>query len=67
MTPQSLFTNCTLFYGQHEAWRRMMRSTMAINGLYFNTQRMLKQYLSKAYFPGRRRVAVPAAELGLAS
>jgi starch phosphorylase len=56
-----------LFYGQHDAWRRIMRSTIAINGPYFNTERMLKQYVSKAYFPGRRRVAVPAAELVLAS
>jgi glycogen phosphorylase len=56
-----------LFYREHDAWRRIMRSTIAINGPYFNTERMLKQYVSKAYFPGRRRVAVPAAELVLAS
>jgi starch phosphorylase len=56
-----------LFYGQHDAWRRIMRSTIAINGPYFNTERMLKQYVSKAYFPGRRRVAMQAAELVLAS
>jgi starch phosphorylase len=56
-----------LFYGQRDAWRRIMRSTIAINGPYFNTERMLKQYVSKAYFPGRRRVPVPAVELDLAS
>jgi glycogen phosphorylase len=55
-----------LFYGQHDAWRRIMRSTIAINGSYFNTQRMLKQYVWKAYFPERRRVAEPAFELALA-
>jgi glycogen phosphorylase len=55
-----------LFYGQHDAWRRIMRSTIAINGSYFNTQRMLKQYVWKAYFPERRRVAAPAFELALA-
>jgi starch phosphorylase len=55
-----------LFYGQHDAWRRIMRSTIAINGSYFNTQRMLKQYVRKAYFPERRRVATPALELALA-
>ena len=44
-----------LYYGQHDAWRRIMRSTIAINGPYFNTQRMLKQYVLKAYFPERRR------------
>src|SRR5271163_2636475 len=56
-----------LFYGQHDAWRRIMRSTIAINGPYFNTERMLKQYVSKAYFPGRRQVPVPPVELDLAS
>ena len=56
-----------LFYGQQDAWRRIMRSTIAINGPYFNTERMLMQYVSKAYFPGRRRVAVSAVELDLAS
>jgi starch phosphorylase len=55
-----------LFYGQHNAWRRIMRSTIAINGSYFNTQRMLKQYARKAYFPERRRVGAPALELALA-
>jgi len=28
-----------------------MRSTIALNGSYFNTQRMLEQYLLNAYFP----------------
>jgi starch phosphorylase len=42
-----------------------MRSTIAINGSYFNTQRMLMQYVSKAYFSEQRRVAVPALELVL--
>jgi starch phosphorylase len=55
-----------LFYGQHDAWRRIMRSTIAINGSYFNAQRMLKQYVRKAYFPERRRVGAPALELALA-
>jgi starch phosphorylase len=55
-----------IFYGQHDAWQRVMRSTIAVNGPYFNTQRMLKQYLWTAYFPERRRVAAPALELVLA-
>jgi starch phosphorylase len=37
-----------LFYGQHEEWRRITRSTIALNGPYFNTQRMLAQYVLKA-------------------
>ena len=55
-----------LFYGQHDAWRRIMRSTIAINGPYFNTERMLKQYVLKAYFPDRRRVAARSSERVLA-
>ena len=55
-----------LFSRQRDAWRRVMRSTIAINGSYFNTQRMLMQYVSKAYFPEQRRAAVPALELVLA-
>ncbi|MGC9159029.1 MAG: alpha-glucan family phosphorylase, partial [Terracidiphilus sp.] len=32
-------------------WARLMRSTLAINGSYFNTNRMVKQYLCNAYYP----------------
>ena len=55
-----------LFYGQQDAWLRIMRSTIAINGPYFNTERMLKQYVLKAYFPKRSRVAAPSLERALA-
>jgi starch phosphorylase len=30
-----------------------MRSTIALNGSFFNTQRMLEQYIINAYFPER--------------
>jgi starch phosphorylase len=40
-----------LYYKQPEQWRRIMRSTIALNGSYFNTQRMLEQYVQNAYFP----------------
>jgi starch phosphorylase len=36
---------------QPNQWRRIMRSTIALNGSYFNTQRMLEQYVLNAYFP----------------
>jgi starch phosphorylase len=55
-----------LFYGQQDAWRRIMRSTIALNGPYFNTQRMLEQYVLKAYFPRRLPKSVPALEAVLA-
>jgi glycogen phosphorylase len=55
-----------LFYRQQDAWRHIMRSTIALNGPYFNTQRMLEQYVLKAYFPGRLPIPVPALESVLA-
>ena len=43
-----------LYYGQPQQWRRIMRSTIALNGSFFNTQRMLEQYVVNAYFPEQR-------------
>ncbi|WP_158748589.1 alpha-glucan family phosphorylase [Acidobacterium sp. S8] len=43
-----------LFYSQPQQWRRIMRSTIALNGSFFNTQRMLEQYVVNAYFPEER-------------
>ena len=34
-----------------EKWARMMRTTLAFNGSYFNTNRMAKQYTRNAYYP----------------
>jgi len=45
-----------LFYEQPQQWRRIMRSTIALNGSFFNTQRMLEQYVVNAYFPEPRVV-----------
>ncbi|HEX4021857.1 MAG TPA: alpha-glucan family phosphorylase [Acidobacteriaceae bacterium] len=41
-----------LFYNYPDKWNEIMRITLAINGSFFNTQRMLSQYLRNAYFPG---------------
>jgi glycogen phosphorylase len=30
----------------------VMRSAIALNGSFFNTQRMVRQYVHNAYFPG---------------
>lgn len=38
-----------LFYGRPEEYDRIMRSTIAINGSFFNAQRMIYQYLRNAY------------------
>jgi starch phosphorylase len=40
-----------LFYQEPDKFAEVMRSTIAINGAFFNTQRMILQYLSNAYFP----------------
>ncbi len=38
------------FEGDKHSWIKMMRSAIAINGSFFNTQRMLEQYVLGAYF-----------------
>jgi len=39
-----------LFYQQRERFVDMMRHAVALNGSFFNTQRMVQQYVLKAYF-----------------
>jgi starch phosphorylase len=36
-----------------EKWGRLMRTTIAFNGSYFNTDRMVRQYTRNAYYPGK--------------
>jgi starch phosphorylase len=43
-----------LYYREPEQWKRIMRSTIALNGSFFNTQRMIEQYVLNAYFPEQR-------------
>jgi glycogen phosphorylase len=40
-----------MYYSHPEAYGGVMRSTIALNGSFFNTQRMLAQYVSNAYYP----------------
>ncbi len=49
-----------LFYGLPFAYAEVMRSAIALNGSFFNTQRMVEQYLRNAYFPA---AATPALSL----
>lgn len=52
-----------LYYQQPDQWRRIMRSTIALNGSYFNTQRMLEQYVQNSYFPESRvELAAPVPD-----
>jgi starch phosphorylase len=39
-----------MFYARPRAYATVMRSAIAINGSFFNTQRMVSQYISNAYF-----------------
>ena len=39
-----------LFYHDRERFIEMMRSSIALNGSFFNTQRMMLEYVLKAYF-----------------
>jgi starch phosphorylase len=39
-----------LFYQQRERYVDVVRHAIALNGSFFNTQRMVLQYVVKAYF-----------------
>ncbi|HXJ17658.1 MAG TPA: alpha-glucan family phosphorylase [Candidatus Polarisedimenticolia bacterium] len=53
-----------MFYRQPEAYGQVMRSTIALNGSFFNTQRMLSQYLRNAYESIEVDLSAAAAEEG---
>ena len=40
-----------LYYDGHDAWIRIMRQCIALNASFFNTDRMVRQYLLHAYSP----------------
>ena len=40
-----------LYRESPEGWARLMRTTLAFNASYFNTNRMVKQYARNAYYP----------------
>jgi starch phosphorylase len=46
-------------YANPIAWAEMQRHCVGINGTFFNTHRMLAQYLGNAYYPPRP-IALPA-------
>jgi starch phosphorylase len=51
-----------MFYQRPDDFAAVMRNSIALNGSFFNTQRMVLQYLTNAYFPLRESepVAPPA-------
>jgi glycogen phosphorylase len=40
-----------MYRSSPEKWAKLMRTTLAFNGSYFNTNRMVKQYTRNAYYP----------------
>jgi glycogen phosphorylase len=47
-----------MFYQRPDSYAEIMRSAIAVNGSFFNTQRMLEQYEANAYFPETLNTAV---------
>jgi len=50
-----------MFYTKPDAYAQVMRSAIAVNGSFFNTQRMISQYLLDAY-GGERSIQASSAE-----
>lgn len=50
-----------LFYREPEKFAQVMRSAIAFNGSFFNTHRMLSQYLRNAYATDRPKATEPLA------
>jgi glycogen phosphorylase len=50
-----------LFYKRADRYNEVMRSAIAFNGAFFNTQRMVQQYLANAYARTGETVAAPTA------
>jgi glycogen phosphorylase len=53
-----------LFYGLPFAYAEVMRSAIALNGSFFNTQRMVEQYVRNAYFPAEVNVEAATLPVG---
>ena len=53
-----------LYYGLPFAYAEVMRSSISLNGSFFNTQRMVEQYLRNAYFPAGAATLVPEPAVG---
>jgi starch phosphorylase len=51
-----------MFYGRPNRYTEIMRNSIALNGSFFNTQRMVLQYIANAY-KMKSDVAVPEARV----
>jgi starch phosphorylase len=56
-----------LYLSDRPLWASLMRNTIAFNGSFFNTNRMVKQYTRNAYYPVQllQRVKVEEEQLAL--
>ena len=52
-----------LYYGMPYKFAEIMRNAIALNGSFFNTQRMVQQYVHNAYATGAGWTPLPAAEV----
>lgn len=56
-----------MFYGNPDAYGRVMRGTIAVNGSFFNAQRMVSQYLANAWFREEDEEVVHRDKVGAGS
>lgn len=56
-----------MYYSQSQQYAQIMRSAIAINGSFFNTQRMVSQYLLNSYGLERENVRQSVATAGAAT
>jgi starch phosphorylase len=56
-----------LYRSEPAKWSKLMRTTLAFNGSYFNTNRMVKQYTRNAYYPVKLIEATAKSEETLPS
>jgi len=47
-----------MYYRNRTAYTEIMRSAISVNASFFNTNRMLGQYLNEAYFPRERMLTI---------
>jgi starch phosphorylase len=50
-----------MFYARPNTYAEVMRSAIAINGSFFNTQRMMAQYVLNAYFSDKAKISAYTA------
>jgi glycogen phosphorylase len=55
-----------LYHDAPEKWATLMKTTMAINGTFFNTNRMVQQYTRNAYYPTSEAMRAKVEEAAFA-